>query len=121
MDITLWQLGSHLIGEQTAKTHPFIMLTNPNGVNLPTPSTRRDTATATAKDADAYIDAATAPEIDTKTATDTCVSFFMALPEDAALSCHYKLVSARNGFQFCLQLSSSRSVFGFGSLSSSLD
>lgn len=119
MDITLWQLGSHLIGEQTAKTHPFIMLTNPNGVNLPTPSTRRDTATA--KDTDAYTDAATAPEIDTKTATDTCVSFFMALPEDAALSCHYKLVSARNGFQFCLQLSSSRSVFGFGSLSSSLD
>lgn len=119
MDITLWQLGSHLIGEQTAKTHPFIMLTNPNGVNLPTPSTRRDTATA--KDTDAYIDAATDPEIDTKTATDTCVSFFMALPEDAALSCHYKLVSARNGFQFCLQLSSSRSVFGFGSLSSSLD
>lgn len=102
MDITLWQLGSHLIGEQTAKTHPFIMLTNPNGVNLPTPSTRRDTA----KDTDAYIDTATAPEIDTKTvtATDTCVYFFMALPEDAALSCHYKLVSARNGFQFCLQL-----------------
>lgn len=96
MDITLWQLGSHLIGEQTGKTHPFIMLTNPNGVNLPTPSTRRDTATdtATTKDTDAYIDTATAPEIDTKTVTDTCVSFFMALPEDAALSCHYKLVSA---------------------------
>lgn len=88
MDITLWQLGSHLIGEQTEKTHPFIMLTNPNGVNLPTPSTGRDTATdtAAAKDTDTYRDTAIATDTDsnTTTATATCVSLFMALPVDAA-------------------------------------
>lgn len=79
MDITLWQLGSHLIGEQTGKTDPFIMLTNPNGVNLPTPSTGRDTATdtAAAKDTDTYRDTVTATYIDTNTATAIHVYLFL--------------------------------------------